>query len=769
MFKTSMPENILDMSLEEVALAVNTSEFEMTVGKKARAKLIQIIYKILGYDLSPDLLYVLLSEPKAQLVLATAGGGKTTLAQVKIILEKIVRKSPITGNKLRGEKILCLVYNKHNVNPMKKKQKQLVAKLYSSGIQGLEIDPDINASTVHSFCEMWKNEYVALCGLLNYKLMMTNECTNLLKSSVKAILMKYGMGETFKVSYNDLLSLYNYLKECMIPMEDLSKVDKFISLKIDEKFLRDVYITYDKMKARKRLYDYTDMLCKVYELLKSNAVVRDRVRNYYDYITADEVQDFTPLMMEIVGLIVSPKTSILCIGDEDQTIYNFRGSDIYNVLNFTDKFEDSVIHVVFTNRRCRKAILDTAVSVIERNTLRFNKKILGNKPDGTVEYIPCTTREGQMLNLVKRLKSINPVELDSTYICYREKNSSLFLSCLLEENNIPFNVLSGYMPFAHEVYGHVIHVLDAMYLPYDGDCHINLYKCLPISKDELYEILKYDPKKHTFTGDNVIRHFKDLDYGKFMSRKSFVEALTILVHVSDAIMSKPMSLFFPDIFDIMKKYYWNWKSSNNDDTVADAFFSDKCFKMFNVDVKYVDFFREYSKRKDYCIRNTTSGYGVTLSTFHKLKGLEAKNVMIVDLDDSIFPNYEQIEQGSYDFNTKISLKEAERRLFYVAITRPLDNLYLYYAQENPSLYVKELLERLSNDAKPKNCEVPSINMEELYNCDMDLEVEQDNDLPAQRLAVADVDISNTSPNSVQNVKMDVFSRGNFIDGVLDKL
>ena len=123
------------------------------------------------------------------------------------------------------------------------------------------------------------------------------------------------------------------------------------------------------------------------------------------------------------------------------------------------------------------------------------------------------------------------------------------------------------------------------------------------------------------------------------------------------------------------------------------------------DLTYEEFLVEYNSRKEVCARNQYSHTGVTVSTFHSLKGLEYKNVIIIDLEDSLFPNYAFLEKQVTDAEQLRDDKESEVRLFFVAVTRAKDNLTLYYQENNPSLYVKWLLDaREEKSQKVKNGE-----------------------------------------------------------------
>ena len=114
------------------------------------------------------------------------------------------------------------------------------------------------------------------------------------------------------------------------------------------------------------------------------------------------------------------------------------------------------------------------------------------------------------------------------------------------------------------------------------------------------------------------------------------------------------------------------------------------YELFNSDLTYPEFLEEISRRKELLKRYAEMQTGLAVSTLHGLKGLEFDNVIIINMDDDLFPNFSLIDSKEYPKKTNLTLKEAERRLFYVAITRARDNLTIYYNEENPSIFMKDV-------------------------------------------------------------------------------
>lgn len=692
-FMTDTPAGIKDMGIDDV---VEYTQDGFSVPARVRLNYVKMIYDILGYDLTADIALAAISEHKSLLVLSTAGGGKTTWSQIKAIMQKMYTPSRRNPKKhIGGDKILCLVYNKHNVQDMKTKHKRMVAKLEAAGIKGLDIDDEINACTLHSFCDSWRKEYTVQMGLVGFSLLEEDESLKYMQRAAATIFKKLGIQDK-KVDEGKLSQFYVLTKECMKIPADFEGTDKFDELDLESEVVQQIFERYESNKRLHSKYDYIDMLAKFYDLICKNEKILASIQKYYEYVIADEVQDFTPLMWAILQKLVNNGTPLTAIGDEDQSIYGFRGADIYATLGFKQNFEDATVLTLSTNRRCRQEILKLSKQVIKENELRFNKDIFGSKDGGEVKFVPYNTRSGQLMSIINSLKKMSEVEQADTVICYRNTSSSVLLSDMLQQEGITFNCLSGYRPYGHELYRHVFDVLNILEQPYDRILMLNLYKVLPISRQQICEILGYDEIKKRFTTPDTLKHFAQYDYGKCASYNNFNQIIILLTSLSSNLETMPMSKVFPTVYSLLSLYFWEYKKHLNDNP-DDVVMEDRVKKFFNVNVPYSVMFQNYLREMNVYRSNNNLHAGVTISTFHSLKGLEFKNVFVIDMDDNIFPNFQITDSRDFSERYKQELHEAETRLWYVAVTRAKDNLQVYYYEGNPSYYVKPFV---SNKAKP---------------------------------------------------------------------
>ena len=335
--------------------------------------------------------------------------------------------------------------------------------------------------------------------------------------------------------------------------------------------------------------------------------------------------------------------------------------------------------------------MDYAKTVISENKIRYHKVITGVKDGGNIDLQPYTSIEGENFKIASMLQKLSDDSLNDTVVCYRDRNSSIILSEILAEMNIPFHVISGYSAYTHPLYKDIISILNALESPLDRRLSLSLYKVLPIKKDKLYKIFKYDAAHHRFLDDNR-QHFASYDFEDAMGISSFSETMNALKVLSSMIQSETMDKIFPTVWKLLCKYHWNFmKNDRANLSVYDSYIESRVDKVFNQHKTYKVIFDEIGAKMERCRRNDMTKNGVALSTFHGLKGLEYENCYLMDLDNRQFPAFSFIDNKPYSDHVKNGLKECETRLFYVAVTRAKDNLILFYNESNPSRYLSYLL------------------------------------------------------------------------------
>lgn len=743
-FLLDTPKNISEMSEKEIIDICNSYGDIKSVN--TRAKVVKLIYKdLLQYDLSKDLFYVLVDESKVVLVIAPAGGGKTTTMAVKAVLEKIYRKSKFTNSgRLTGDRILSLVYTKDNVKDVIDRHNEIVSKLNALEIESLAIDYDLNCSTMHSFCYKWvvkESNYSLKLGISGFSMMDDVSQNTIIETLTKKICEKKNIEVPRQFKAGSFLSLYNYMAETYMTLDDLENSNVFLDLGLPKEIVAEIVVRYNSRKKLIRKLDQTDLLVKFLELMNTDEEARKRIQEYYDYIIADEVQDFTAILKDILKSLVGEHTILSCIGDDDQAIYGFRGADYRNALNFKDIFPESKILSLSTNRRCPSNILSMANSVIRLNENRYDKVMTGVKGPGKISFNAYNDRIGQYMSIVSLLKEMSEKDLKDTMIGSRENLFSLPLSILMYKANLDFYTSKGHGPFDYGLFTAITKVMSAIMSGGSKRSLVNLYRFLPITKKEMCEALRYDPVKDEFL-DGKSR--VDLDKIEFSPNKlnnpNFVTVYKNLIFLSRQAETLPCNKYMPGFITIIKKHYWNFISQNSKmPSEIVEFCEDFYIELFNTSKTYKEKLAEIMQFKDRMSKNLNRREGVMLSAFHSMKGLEKSNVILCDLAESIFPNFSGIDFRPYDEKTKQDLKEEETRLCYMAITRAKKNLWLFYSKNDPSYYVSFLMDSAkdnadfsssvysSEDAKPLTIKINDSNLFS-ENSSYDMSEPQSNDV-----------------------------------------
>lgn len=699
MFDIDTPYDLNDREVDSVSDLVSDPEDYVGPSPRVRLNYVKMIYDLEGFELTPDAALASIAMDTSCLILATAGSGKTTLTQLKALLFKLVLPSKFApGKKMLGKEMMCLVYNKHNVADIVDKHRLFASRLNNAGVRGLEIDEDIVVKTMHSFCDYWRLQYVAKLGMLGFSLLGETDALKMMNRAIAIAYKVMKMPVDAGVSAKNLLSFYNLCKESLKKPQEMEGTDKFCDLGLESWKIETIFERYEVSKKLKKKYDYCELLTRFYGLIRDDQDVLKNIQTYFTTIIADEVQDFTPVMWRILELLTNNGSRLICIGDDDQCIYHFRGASMSDLLAFRNNFNGGKVYTLTHNRRCRAVILNEAAKIIDENKLRFDKNLIGSKDGGCIEFVPYNTVEGQMVSVIDKVKDFSLDDLYDSVICFREQNCSRLLVELLEERKIPYCSLQGALPFSHDVYRHMFSILNALELPYDREVCINLYKVLPCSRNQFFKIYGYDEITHSFSGEESRIHFSQYDYGVLQEISGFSNTLAELVEISTMIKNEPMCKYVRRIFSLFKKYFWNYLKSQRDDSCMDDIFEKRALKFFNQDKLYQSFYDSTSRRITVCRKNCESRTGITVSTFHGLKGLEFKHVFVTFMDNDVFPNFPLIDSRDYSIDVKCELKESEVRLWYVAVTRAIDDLCIYYARSNPSKFVQEYFDREASAA-----------------------------------------------------------------------
>ena len=437
----------------------------------------------------------------------------------------------------------------------------------------------------------------------------------------------------------------------------------------NDEFIK-VYNFYEEYKQQMNKIDFDDMLIKTYELLKNNKAALDRVRSVYRYILVDEFQDINKVQFEALKLIANPSNNIFVVGDEDQSIYGFRGSRPDFLLEFEEYFSNTKKVLLDINYRSKGEIINIANRLIEKNTNRYEKVIKCGQGNGAkVNYISPEDSEEEAVYIAKDIK--NKVQEDYTEytdfaVIYRTNIQSRALVDVFMDMRIPFVVKDSIVTIydhwaAQDILAYLrigvnpnsnkdwIRIINKPFRYISKD-NLNLIKDEPDFINSLINKCDLHPKQVKTINDLDI----DISYVKGLNPKNAISYIRTTLDYDRYILDycATRKIKTNGLIEILNELE---SSATNFKTIQEYLEHIERVKSEIVDNK-----------------NNKETDGVIFTTMHSAKGLEFKNVYIIGANEGTIPHEKSYEID--DEEKKNDQIEEERRLMYVAITRAEENI-----------------------------------------------------------------------------------------------
>lgn len=578
------------------------------------------------------------------MVLAGPGSGKTRVITYRIL-------NLVLNNNINPKNILAISFTKASSMEMKNRALSL------SNDRRLN---SVNYGTFHSvfFRILRFFEKYELDCILDEK----NK-----KFAIKGILKNLNIENA--EDEDTILGVINEIS--YVKNELMDKIDFDSEILTSDEFCR-VYNMYEEYKESIKKIDFDDMLIKTYNLLKQNKQILDRVRSAYRYILVDEFQDINKVQFEVIKLIASPNNNIFVVGDEDQSIYGFRGSRPDFLLEFEDYFKGSKKYVLDINYRSKKDITDIANKLIQNNENRYEKSIKCDREHkGIVKYINTEDAEEEAKFIAKDILSKcedNCTNYDDFAVIYRTNIQSRALVDAFMDMHIPFVVRDSIVT----IYDHWVARDLLAYLRLGIDTTLNEDWIRIINKPFRYiskDSIKLASEDRDFIGALINKanlHPKqvktlndleiDLSYLKTLSPKNAISYIRTSLDYDRYVLDYCSNR--------------NIKPTGLIEILNELESSSTHFKTINEYLEHI----EKVKSEIIESRNNKNSEGVIFTTMHSAKGLEFPYVYIIGANEGTIPH-----EKSYDIEDDKKRKEAieeERRLLYVGITRAQDELYI---------------------------------------------------------------------------------------------
>ena len=600
------------------------------------------------------------------LIIAGAGSGKTRVITYKVAY--------LIDEGVLPQSILAITFTNKAANEMRERVETLLGTKSKK----------VYISTFHKFCGRVLRAYIESIG---YNRNFTIYDSDDQKKLINRIIKDFGYDEK-KIKARAVANVISYCKNHDISIDDYKK-----SAKSDnERIYAKIYDAYEDMMFKNNAIDFDDMLLLTVRILKENLDARKFLSDRFKYILVDEYQDTNLVQFEIINLLVKDTDNKLTVvGDDDQSIYKFRGADIRNILEFEHSFAGAKVIKLTQNYRSTNNILSAANSVIRNNKGRKDKELWSENGEGYkvrfTEYEDDTREAYNIINEIKRNGNYK-----ETAVLYRTNAQSRKFEEMCVSLSIPYTLVGGVNFYERR---EIKDVLAYMYLLVNPSDTNSLFRVINVPKRGIGSVTL--DKIVSYANDNGISVFEavfnfeklDLSANVKSKLKTFVELIIELKNENeiDGIIDKLLKNCYEEF---LRDEYGEEDAKERLDNIYELKSKAITFKNVypdsvdnemmkdlatNLSAKVLleDFLYEIALVSDTDDLNVTDDK-ITLMSLHASKGLEYDTVYLTGLNEGVFPSYQSI---TADDKGEI---EEERRLCYVGITRAKKNLYLSSAR-----------------------------------------------------------------------------------------
>ena len=586
------------------------------------------------------------------LVLAGAGSGKTT-----VLVNRIAYM--ISEKHIRPWNILAITFTNKAAREMKDRIERLLG----------DTAKDMWIGTFHSVCVRILRSCIDLLGYSRDFVIYDTADT---KTVMKECLRELDIDEkSFPV--RNVLSIISNAKNDLMDaatFENVYKSDYRMSI------IAKIYYRYQTKLRKNNAVDFDDIILNTVKILSENPDVLSKYQDKFQYILVDEYQDTNNSQYLLINLLAQANRNLCVVGDDDQSIYKFRGANIGNILNFEDDYSDVQKITLDQNYRSTQNILDAANSVISNNKGRMGKSLWTSNGDGNKVFVYTGTNEYDEARYIARQIKKHFDEQGSFSDCailYRTNAQSRVIEEMLMRESVPYKVLSGLRFYDRKEIKDIIAYLRVVYNPNDD---VSLARIInepkrKIGNATLEKTRNIAREKETSLYD-VISHADDYPEFKTAIKKllGFSEIIQSLIKLKDTVTiedltgrilndtgympalvmedtteSKTRIENLGEFISVITEFEKNEETGN---TLGE----------FLENISLVSDIDGYDENEDSAV----------LMTIHSAKGLEFPIVFLSGLEEGLFPGMRSMESDD-DI-------EEERRLCYVAITRAKEQLYI---------------------------------------------------------------------------------------------
>ena len=626
------------------------------------------------------------------LILAGAGSGKTRVLthRVAYLIEQGVEPYHI----------MAITFTNKAAGEMRERVNHIVG-------HGAE---QVWVATFHSTCVRILRRFADRIGYdTNFSIYDTDDSKSVMKEVCKTLNI-----DTKKIKEKRILSVISAAKDEMINEEEFA-------LQNESDFRMKPYISaYREYQARLRsnnAFDFDDLILKTVELLKYDPEVRNYYQDKFRYIMVDEYQDTNTVQFELVRLLTGPAQNLCVVGDDDQSIYKFRGANIYNILNFEQHFPSATVIRLEQNYRSTKRILEAANNVIRNNEGRKEKTLWTQNDEGDkirFKQFDSAYEEAEFIALdIKSQLRRGNFNYNEDAVLYRTNAQSRILEEKFINENIPYRIVGGVNFYSRKEIKDILAYLKTID---NGDDDLAVQRIINVPKrgigaTSLSKISDYARAEGMSFYAALLEASEITSLGKAASK------VTPFVDFIEDLKKRQKDLTIAELIrEILDQtgYVDELSAEGTDEALArieniEEFVSKALiYQEENEAPTLSGFLEEVALIADIDRLDEGEDY-VVLMTLHGAKGLEFENVYMAGMEDGLFPSYMTITD---DDDAEL---EEERRLCYVGITRAKQQLTMTAAKSRMvrgewqyaaiSRFVKEIPKEIIDGSvweKPKN-------------------------------------------------------------------
>jgi len=620
-------------------------------------------------ELNPQQCAAVTAPPGPALVIAGAGSGKTRTLTYRVAY--------LIENGVPPSNILLLTFT----NKASREMLDRVANLLPNDITGLW------GGTFHSVGNRLLRRHAEAAGFApGFSIMDREDQQDMLDSVIVGLGIdpkekRFPKGEVLADVFSFSINTGRNIEDVLV-----EKYPHFLE------FAPQIANAQGRYEAKKRdanSLDFDDLLEKTVRLIRDHREIAEKYQRQFQFILVDEYQDTNHIQSDFIDVLAAYHRNIMVVGDDAQSIYSWRGANFKNILDFPRRYPNAQVHKIETNYRSVPEILEVANAAIAANVHQFKKELVSARKSSPMKpgLVPLGDSNQQALFVTQRILDLREegIELDDIAVLYRAHYHSMELQMELTRHGVPFQITSGLRFFEQAHVKDVAAFLKYVVNPRDEVAFKRMVRLLPgigaRSAEALWSGVLQTPA--LADGFGPLRTLKV----PAKAQKAWDQLIHTLEEIAPAGKPNPPGEMIRSVLEAVYEEYARAEFPNFDQRREDLNTLANFAGQYESAADFLDQLALLTSLDHEVTAANDDTEMVTLTSVHQAKGLEWKVVFVIWMTDGMFPSARSLESDE--------AIEEERRLFYVAVTRAEDELYLTYPNLRLNAGYGEMLQRPS--------------------------------------------------------------------------